>query len=541
MHLQQGNEIIFVNPATGERFGQLTMTSPEEVRRAREELRGAARRWAATPVAERVLSLRKLQAAIIDARDEISAVINEDCGKSRQDALIEVFITVDMLNEYCRHAEEWLAPYSVPRGLYLLKRVQVEQRPYGVVGVIAPWNYPFALSIPPAIAALLAGNAVMLKPSEVTAATGVLMERLFQRVPELADYVRVLHGDGSVGAALVNSAPDYIFLTGSTPTGKKVLSAAAEHLIPVTCELGGKDALLVLEDADVDAAARWAVWGACFNTGQTCMAVERVYVVEAVYEAFVAAAVRYAQELKVGYSRDTDSPYYLGPMTFPRQVDIVTSHLQDALARGARILVGGGRKEMFIEPTVLVDVNHSMLLMQEETFGPLLPIMKVKDEAEGIRLANDNRYGLSASVWSGDHERALRVARAIEAGSVLVNDTICQFAVPMLPFGGVKQSGIGRVHGREGLMQFTQSQAYLVGEPPLAWDVATILRKPGHYQDAADIMRLAFGATLRQRLEPVLERVTRLTGRLDRRAVATALGALGLAALVLAVSRGRKS
>ena len=282
-------ELTFVNPATGAVFGRTPRTSPDDVRRAMLEMRAAAGVWGRKPVAERVRIMRRFQEALIDARDEISDVINQDCGKSRQDALIEVFMTADLLNEYNRHAAEWLSAREVPRGLYIFKRCLVEPRPYGVVAVISPWNYPFALAMPPVIGALLAGNTVILKPSEVTAATGVLMERLFQRVPELAPFVRGVHGDGEVGAALVQARPDFIFLTGSTPTGKKVMRAAAEHLIPVTCELGGKDPLIVLEDADVDAAAKWAVWGAYFNTGQTCMAVERVYVVAPVYDEFVRA------------------------------------------------------------------------------------------------------------------------------------------------------------------------------------------------------------------------------------------------------------
>lgn len=538
--MDTNRELTFVNPATGAVFGRLPMTPVDDVRRAMSEMRAAAPVWARRSPAERVRLLRRLQEVLIDARDEISDVINQDCGKSRQDALIEVFITVDLLNEYNRHAPEWLATHEVSRGLYLFKRCLVEPRPYGVVAVISPWNYPFALAMPPVVAALLAGNTVVLKPSEVTAATGALMERLFQRVPELTPFVRVVHGDGAVGAALVQARPDFIFLTGSTPTGKKVMATAAEHLIPVTAELGGKDPLIILADADVDAAARWAVWGAYFNTGQTCMAVERVYAVAPVYDEFVRAAVRYTQDLTVGYERDLDNPHYLGPMTDPRQIKIVERHLQDALAKGARVLTGGGFEGMFIEPTVMVDVTHDMLLMQEETFGPLLPIMRVQDEAEAICLANDNRFGLGASVWSRDIEHAQRVAAELQTGSVLINDTICQFAVPHLPFGGMKDSGIGRVHGKEGLLQFTQPRAVVVGDPPLDWDIATIFRKPGHYQAIAAVMRLAFGANWRQRAEPVQELLN--GGRipldipsgglkLDRRLASAALVALGGAAL----------
>ncbi|MEW5986620.1 MAG: aldehyde dehydrogenase family protein, partial [Chloroflexota bacterium] len=495
----------FVNPATGEQFGEVAMNTPAEVRQAVAEMRQAAVVWRQKPIQERVRIIRQLQKVLIDATDEVTAVLNRDCGKTRQDALVEFFITINLMDRYCRSAESWLRPRRVPSGIYYFKRCYVEQRPYGVVGIIGPWNYPVVLTGTPVIAALLAGNTVVLKPSEVTAATNVLIEQLLNRVPELQPYVRVVHGDGSVGAALVEAAPDLIFLTGSTPTGKKVMKAAADNLTPVICELGGKDPLIVLEDANVEEAARWGVWGACFNAGQTCMAVERVYVVEKVYDAFVEAAVREAQAFQMGCTADKESPYSMGPLTFERQVHIVDDHLQDALAKGAKVLLGGRRDQMFMQPTVLVDVDHSMKVMREESFGPFLPIMKVKDEAEAIRLANDCAFGLSAYVWSEDLTRAQRVASQINAGTLVVNDALSHFAVTQLPFGGVKHTGNGRVHGQQDLLQFTQSHSYAVGRTPSPLDIATHLRKPGHYWLGAGIMRVLFGVTPEQRLQGVQE------------------------------------
>jgi acyl-CoA reductase-like NAD-dependent aldehyde dehydrogenase len=482
--------------------------------------------WGQKPVHERVRILRKFQALLVDSIDEITAVLNQDCGKSRQDALAELFVTLDMLHSYNKHAPEWLSRQKVSSGLYIFKQCYVEPRPYGVVAVIAPWNYPFALTIPPLLAALIAGNTVVLKPSEVTAATGVLIEQLLKRAPELAPFVRVLHGDGSVGAALVKAAPDYIFVTGSTPTGRKVVQAAAENLIPVACELGGKDALIVLDDADLRAAAHWCVWGAFFNAGQTCMAVERVYVMESVYDEFVRLCVEETKKITMGYSTDLAGAYYVGPVTDPRQIKTIERHTEDALAKGARILAGGRRDGMFFEPTVMVDVDHTMLLMRDETFGPILPIMKTQSEAEAIRLANDCYLGLGASVWSRDLKHAQRVAHQIEAASVVINDTIAQFAVPLLPFGGIKQSGSGRTHGREGLMQFTRPYSYVVGQPPIAWDVATIGRQPGHYGFLSAIAHLVFGVTPQQRIRPVIAGAQRLKLSPARRGVAIGAGAV---------------
>jgi acyl-CoA reductase-like NAD-dependent aldehyde dehydrogenase len=290
-------------------------------------------------------------------------------------------------------------------------------------------------------------------------------------------------------------------MTGSTPTGKKILQAAAENLTPVALELGGKDAMIVLEDADLDAAARWGTWGAFFNTGQTCMAVERVYVVESKYDEFVKLALVNANEFKTGYTTELVSPYSMGPVTDPRQVKTIERHLDDALAKGARLLTDLKKDGMFFNPIVIENVNHSMLLMQEETFGPIMPIMKVRDETEAIQLANDSSFGLGASVWGRDIKHAKKVADQVEASSVIINDSIAQFGVPMLPFGGVKESGFGRTHGQEGLMQFTRPFSYAIGNPPFKWDIATILRENGHYDLATAIMGVLYGTSLRQKWE----------------------------------------
>lgn len=493
--------LSFVNPATGAKFGEVKMTTPDAIQNAIDEMRESFPVWSSKSVKERIRILRKFQTLLIKERDEISRVVNQDGGKSRQDSLIELFVAVDMLAQYRWNAPKWLKRKRVSSGLYLFKKCFVEHRPHGVVAILSPWNYPLLISLSPMLAALIAGNTVVLKPSEVTPATGVLVERLFQKIPELAPFVRVVHGDGRVGAALIKAKPDFIFMTGSTGTGKKIMQAASENLTPVSLELGGKDAMIVLEDADLNAAARWGTWGAFYNTGQACMSVERVYVVESKYDEFVRLAVKYSKELKSGYSQETDSPFFMGPVTDPRQVNIIDDHLRDALEKGARVLIGGKEQGPFYNPMVVVDVNHSMRLMQEETFGPIMPIMKVRDEEEAIRLANDSEFGLAASVWGKDIERAKQVADRVEAASIILNDSIAQFGVPMLPFGGIKNSGFGRTHGQEGLMEFTRPYSYAVGSAPVKWDIATVLRELGNYKLAVAIMGVVYGTTLKQKWE----------------------------------------
>lgn len=534
MIIKEGNDLIFTNPATNKRFGSVKMATADEVSTARREMAAIAPIWAKTPVKERVKALRQLQKLMIDEMDEITAVLNQDSGKSRQDALVELFGTINRLDEYCKHAPRWLRKRRMSSGLQVFKRCYIEQQPHGVVGIIGPWNYPLLLLMAPIFSALLAGNTVIAKPSEVTGATGVMLENLFKRIPALSPYVRFLHGDGMVGAKLVSSKPDLLFLTGSTRTGRIVMREAAETMTPVVCELGGKDPMIVLEDADIEAAAKWGVWGAFFNAGQTCIAVERVYVVKEVYDAFVKAVIEETERLKVGYSPEIQSENDMSCLTFDRQVDIANDHLQDAIDKGAQVVLGGKTDGMFMEPTIVLNVDHSMKLMLDETFGPILPIMKVEDEEHAVQMSNHSIFGLSASVWSQNLDRALLVAHQLEVGSVNINDTITHFGIPRLPFGGVKQSGIGRTHGKKDIMQFTTTRAYTVSKPPMALDLATVLREPGRYKASANIIKMAFGVTPKQRLEPVTEFVEEK--EVGRKAGA-ALVAAGATAVVVSLAK----
>lgn len=525
------NECLeFINPATGEKFGEVRMTTVDEVARARRELAAIQPQWAAKSVKERARLVKKLQGVILDATDEMTAIVNQDHGKSRLDALHEVFMTTEKVHHYTNHAPKWLAREHIPRGLYFFKRFYAEREPYGVVGIIGPWNYPIDLMVPPIVAALLAGNTVLVKPSEVAAATGVMLEDLFNRVPEIAPYVRFLHGDGRVGQALVQSKPDLLFLTGSVKTGQIVARMAAEDMTPFMYELGGKDPMLVLEDADIAAAARWGVWGAYYSSGQACISVERVYVHEKVYDQFVAAVLEETAKFTVGYSTDIDNPNWMGPLTFQRQCDIVNAHLNDALAKGARVLMGGKQTGMFIEPTVLVDVDHTMKIMTEETFGPMMPIMKVMDDRHAIQMANHSDLGLSAYVWSRDLKHAERVARQLEVGVVSINDSLAHYSVAQLPFGGTKLSGNTRTHGRGEVTQFTRQKAYSISNPPNPIDPVVWIRKPGAYRLLKAMMGATYGTTLKQRVAPLGEFVTEDEGA--RQTVSRALAGAGIMAAI---------
>ncbi|USG66796.1 aldehyde dehydrogenase family protein [Brevibacillus ruminantium] len=445
------------NPATGEIIGTLDEATPAEVQQVMAQARDASREWGETPVSTRIHYLRNLRHYLVENGEMLAQKISEVTGKVTLEAyMTEIFITADTIRFYEKQAERMLAPRKVATTLVLFpKRSWIHYQPMGVVAVISPWNYPFQLSVVPVLSALAAGNAVILKPSEVTPSIGLLIEELFQAVPAPKHLVQVLHGGREVGQALVAARPDKIFFTGSVATGKKIMTQAAEHLIPVELELGGKDPMIVLEDAHLERAANGAVWGAFTNAGQVCMSVERVYVHERVYPQFLQLVKEKTAALRQGFPAESE----LGSMTSPEQIRIVREHVQEALAKGAVAEWGGHFPEnsMFLAPTILTGVTHDMKIMREETFGPVLPIMRVASEEEAIRLANDTPYGLNASVWSMDKARAKRVAQKLQSGNVCINDVVVSYANPHLPFGGVKESGIGRYRGPEGLQSFTHA------------------------------------------------------------------------------------
>lgn len=431
---------------------------PELYRRAR----AAFSAWGRTAPMDRARHLRSLRLAVVERLDHLASVIAEATGKPRVEALTtELLPVLDTLVYLEKHAPRVLRRRRMPTPIFLFgKASYVEYRPRGVVLVISPWNYPFQLAVVPVVTALAAGNAVILKPSEVTPAVGVAMEQLFQAAGLPDGLVQTAHGDGRLGAALVAGKPDYIFFTGSYRTGTIIQVEAAKHLIPTTLELSGHDAMIVLDDAPLERAVHGALWGGLLNSGQTCVGVERIYVQRGVYQEFTRRLAEAAARLRQGGGDEAD----LGEMTWARQVEIVKQHVADALSKGARLVHGRPPEEWrgrTVPPVILADVTDEMLVCREETFGPVLTVKPVADEEEAVALANASPYGLSASVWTTDRRRGERVAGLLETGSVVINDVIVTLANPHLPFGGVKRSGLGSYHGEAGLKAFSHEKAVM--------------------------------------------------------------------------------
>ncbi|MDO9356900.1 MAG: succinic semialdehyde dehydrogenase [Solirubrobacteraceae bacterium] len=459
-------QIAIQNPATGETIGHVPNLDPAGVGAIVDAARAAQPAWEALGFKARAALMRDMQAWLLRHRSEVVDAVVSENGKTREDALLaELYYVIDSFGYWAKRAEKILRPRTLrTHSPFLLgRKLMVERRALGVVGVIAPWNYPLTLSVGDAIPALMAGNTVVIKPSEITPlAIGVLVDAA-REVGFPEGVLTVANGDGETGAALVDRA-DFIMFTGSTATGRKVGARCGERLIPCSLELGGKDPMIVLEDADVERAANVAVEWSMRNSGQICLSVERAYVTAPVYDEFVSKVTQKVRALRQGEPREEGS-VDVGAITFPPQLDIIERHVDDAVAKGAKVLVGGKRgtgRGQFFEPTVLVDVDPTMACMTEETFGPTLPIMKVADEAEAIRLANDSPYGLGSSVFTKDLERGRRVAQQLVAGSTWVNDAIMSYLGQEAPMGGAKDSGLGARHGEQGITKYTRAHTILV-------------------------------------------------------------------------------
>lgn len=443
------------NPRTGAVVGSVPVATPDEVRTAVEDARKAFVYWSALSHAERRPFLKTFKRVVVANADHIADVVCSETGKDRVDAYTsDIMPALSVMDYYARKAGELLKPVSGGWWPYPMVKRWTEYHPRGVVGAITPWNVPFFLTMLPVFTAVAAGNGVVAKPSEITPLSGQLCVELATEAGLPKGLIRVVHGAGETGQALIAAPVDVVWFTGSTANGRAVAVAAAERLIPVVLELGGNDAMVVLEDADLRAAAQCAVWAATYNAGQICMSVERVYVPESVYEPFLAEVDAAMENVAAGTGDNRD----VGAITDPRLLDVLDRQLADAVAKGAEIRWGGSRVEgtegTFFAPTVLTKVDHSMDLMHGETFGPVLPVMAVPDEDTALQLANAGSFGLHGSVWSADKRRAARWASKIESGTVAVNDHLINPFIPDLPFGGIKDSGHGRELGPEGIRGF---------------------------------------------------------------------------------------
>jgi succinate-semialdehyde dehydrogenase/glutarate-semialdehyde dehydrogenase len=491
--------LLLSSPVTREPLGEIEIQTADDVRYAVARARKAQLGWAARSFDERARCMWRALDAVLERQDEIVDVVVRESGRPRSEALMmEVFAACDALSYWAKRAGKLLRPERRrPHGLLrFAKSLTIVYQPLGVVGVISPWNGPVSLSLNPSVQALLAGNAVVLKPSELAPASGRLVAEIFEAAGLPDGVFTALTGDGETGAALCEAGVDQISFTGSVETGRKVAGACARQLIPCTLALGGKDPMIVCSDADLDRAAGGAVAGAFLNTGQYCCGTERVYVLEDVAGAFTDRVVQRVSKLRQG----EDGEFDVGALVAESQLATVEAQVADALARGAKVLAGGRRnphlKGLYYEPTVLTHVTPDMKLMREETSGPVLPIMRVRSEDEAIACANDTRYGLGANVWTRDRARGFAIARRIESGSVCINDMNLTYGIAEAPFGGRKQSGVGQLNGESGVRGYCWAQ-------PIIGDRSGGKRASSHYpythkRDAAlrRLLRVLYGTRL---------------------------------------------
>ena len=454
-------KVASINPATRECFRELDCVSEAEVHAAVARARAAQPAWNALGIERRIKIVRKFQHLLQEQKSDVGTLITREAGKPYVEALLtEVLVVLDAARFLIDNAWSFLSEQPVAHGGLAMKtkRGRILREPHGVIGIVSPWNYPLSIPAVDALGALVTGNAVVLKPSEFTSLVALKLQMLLHQagVPEAV--FQVIPGDGATGAALLNSDIDKLIFTGSVPTGKRIAQAAAARLLPVVLELGGKDPMLVLDDADIDVASSAAIWGAFVNAGQACLSVERCYVHRSLYAGFLAACVKKAQQLRVGNGLDAETD--IGPMIHERQLRMVEAQVQEAKAQGARVLAGGSRLPdlgpNFYAPTILADVTQEMRVMREETFGPVLSVAPFDSDDEAVRLANDSDFALAASVWTNNTNRGEALARRIVAGTVMVNDTISCFGISEAPHGGVKASGMGRSHGRFGLEEMVR-------------------------------------------------------------------------------------
>ena len=489
------------SPATLEPVRDVPVTTPEELAIAAQHARAAQKEWRELSFDERAAALYRYRDALLDHEERIADVLTAETGKPRGDVWgVELIYICDAISWWGKNAETLLADERVKPHLLRNKAAYSTYVPMGVIGIIGPWNFPLVLTIGEALPALMAGNSVIIKPSEVTPLSAIVGAEIWREAGLPAGVLQVVPGYGDLGAKLIDHV-DMICFTGSVATGRKVAMKAAEQLKPFTLELGGKDPMIVLRDANLERAANACVWGGLVNSGQVCISVERVYVEEPVYDDFVKRVEQKIRGVRQGMPHeDVD----IGSMTFPAQIEKVERQVADAVARGAKVLAGGRRKPghpgLFYEPTLLVEVNHDMEVMRDETFGPVIAIQKVKDEEEAIRLANDSPYGLDASVFTRDGEKGRAIARRIESGAVCVNDCIVNFALTDVPMGGIKESGLGRRHGAEGIRKYCHQQTVVVDRLGLKSEFNWFPSSARKIGGLKRLMRLLFRSGWRKKL-----------------------------------------
>ncbi|MCW2866466.1 MAG: gabD2 3 [Marmoricola sp.] len=503
---EQQDKLESLNPATGDVVGIHRVDDAASVDAAVARAREAAGWWAGLGFEGRKEVLGQWRGVLTRRMGQLADVVHQETGKPHADAALEIGLAIDHLNWVGSHAEKVLGRKRVAPGLLLANQAaSVEYLPLGVVGVIGPWNYPVFTPMGSIAYALAAGNAVVFKPSELTPGVGVwLADSLAEVVPDHA-LLQTITGYGETGAALCRADIDKLAFTGSTATGKRVMATCAERLTPVLIEAGGKDALLVDEDADVAAAADAAAWGAFSNAGQTCIGVERVYVHTSVYDDFLGELTRRAEALHAGVDVDAK----LGPMTMGSQVDVVRSHIEDALSKGGRAVVGGPDAvgDRFVQPTVLVDVPEDSLAVTEETFGPTVTVARVRDMDEAVTLTNAGRYGLGATVFSA--KRGPEIARRLRSGMTSINSVIAFAGVPGLPFGGVGDSGFGRIHGPDGLKEFTYAKAVTRQRFKPVLNLTTFERTPEQDTTFATLLAALYGRASQLPKRPLKVRPSR--------------------------------